>query len=69
MGPLSAAKRFLAENPDAEEYKVILYGSLAKTGKGHMTDAAALEGLSGKKCSIIFDTETLADHHPACRVV
>ena len=40
MGPITAARRFLTEIPDADEYKVILYGSLAKTGKGHMTDYA-----------------------------
>ena len=38
MGPSKASKLFLKEFPDADEYKVYLYGSLAKTGKGHMTD-------------------------------
>ena len=64
MGPLAAAKRFLDENPEAEEYKVILYGSLAKTGKGHMTDMAVSEVFYGKKCEIIFDCETPTEYHP-----
>ena len=35
MGPMAAARRFLLEVPDADEYKVVLYGSLAKTGMPH----------------------------------
>jgi L-serine dehydratase len=38
MGPERAAARFLQQCPDAERYEVTLYGSLAKTGKGHGTD-------------------------------
>ena len=64
MGPLAAAKRFLDENPDADSYKVILYGSLAKTGKGHMTDIAVSEIFAKKNCEIIFDCETPTDYHP-----
>jgi len=64
MGPLAAAQRFLAENPGAQRYKVILYGSLAKTGKGHMTDAVLEEAFAGKACEIHFDFETPTDRHP-----
>ncbi len=64
MGPLAAAQRFLAENPGAERYKVILYGSLAKTGKGHMTDAVLEEAFAGKACEIVFDFETPTERHP-----
>lgn len=38
IGPERACKIFLAENPEAESFKVVLYGSLAKTGVGHGTD-------------------------------
>ena len=38
IGPERACKLFLQETSDADEYKVILYGSLAKTGVGHGTD-------------------------------
>ena len=38
MGPEKAVKLFKSEHPDAASYKVILYGSLAETGKGHCTD-------------------------------
>lgn len=64
MGPMEAAKRFLFEVTGADEYKVILYGSLAKTGKGHMTDSAILEVFDGKKCEIVFDCETPVEFHP-----
>ena len=64
MGPLAAAQRFLEENPDAEQYKVILYGSLAKTGKGHMTDYILKEAFADKTCEIIFDYDTPTDVHP-----
>ena len=37
IGPEHASKLFLKENPNADQFKVILYGSLAKTGEGHGT--------------------------------
>ena len=64
MGPLAAAKRFLAEFPSADRYAVTLYGSLAKTGKGHMTDAVLREAFDGKVCEIAFDYTTPTDVHP-----
>ena len=45
MGPRKAAERFLAKHPEAKSFEVILYGSLAATGKGHMTDVAILDVL------------------------
>lgn len=45
MGPKKAAEMFLARNPQAASFEVTLYGSLAATGKGHLTDAAILEVL------------------------
>ncbi|MBR3300543.1 MAG: serine dehydratase, partial [Clostridia bacterium] len=64
MGPFAAAKQFLAENPNGKEYKAILYGSLAKTGKGHMTDSVLYEVFSKKRFSVEFDGETVPDYHP-----
>jgi len=40
MGPRKAAEQFLQRNPDAVAFRVTLYGSLAATGKGHLTDLA-----------------------------
>ena len=54
MGPAKAMKLFAKENPDADSYEVILYGSLSDTGKGHGTDIA-IAGVAGKPVNIIFD--------------
>ncbi|MBQ8447395.1 MAG: serine dehydratase, partial [Clostridia bacterium] len=54
MGPQAAVMRFAKEYPKAAKYKVILYGSLAKTGKGHMTDTAILEILPATTTEIFF---------------
>ena len=43
MGPEYASHYFIGVAPDAEMYKVILYGSLALTGKGHLTDVSIKE--------------------------
>ena len=45
MGPQRAAALFADKHPDAHRFEVSLYGSLAATGKGHMTDVAILEKL------------------------
>ena len=64
MGPSFATKDFLKLYSDADFIKVILYGSLAKTGKGHGTDRAVSETLNNVKREIIFDLETKTDVHP-----
>lgn len=58
MGPNDAAKKILEMFPDADSFKVILYGSLAMTGKGHMTDEALLEVLGEDRTQIVFDKDT-----------
>ena len=62
VGPFHAAQTFLERYPDAEEYQVTVYGSLAFTGKGHGTGKAIREGLPGAK--IIFNTEETDLPHP-----
>ena len=47
MGPRKAAEIFLGKHPEAKAFQVTLYGSLAATGKGHMTDVAILDTLQG----------------------
>ncbi len=58
MGPERACRYILSKAPDADSFKVILYGSLALTGKGHRTDWAIEKTLEGYPVEIIFDTET-----------
>src|SRR5471030_1866051 len=53
LGPWRAAQQFVQSIEDKNalqmvvQVKILLYGSLAKTGKGHGTDIAILLGLSG----------------------
>ena len=62
VGPFHAAQVFGMRYPDADEYEVTLYGSLAHTGEGHGTGKAIREGLPGAK--IIYDPEKTDLPHP-----
>ncbi len=53
MGPKKAASIFLDKNPNAFSFKAHIYGSLAHTGKGHMTDMVIMNTL-GSKCEIVW---------------
>ncbi len=64
MGPSFAAADFLKGYPQADQIKVTLFGSLAKTGKGHGTDRAVSETLSNIPHEIVFDCETETPVHP-----
>ena len=63
LGPWRAAERFVASVIDmgidgVAGIKVLLYGSLAKTGKGHGTDVAVLLGLCGED-PVTFDVNEI----------
>ena len=58
MGPEKAARIYRQEHPDAEAFRVRLYGSLSKTGKGHMTDRVLYETLAPVPTEVIFSKET-----------
>lgn len=64
MGPSRAAGMFAAEHPEADRFRVVLYGSLALTGRGHLTDRAVAEALEPVPSEIVFDTETKNLPHP-----
>lgn len=64
MGPRKAAEQFLAQHPDACRFEVTLYGSLAATGKGHMTDVAILDVLGEERTDIIWEPKTFLPFHP-----
>ena len=64
MGPERAAKLFRSEHPEADAFRVILYGSLSKTGVGHGTDRVLREVLSPLPTEIVFSEEELPDAHP-----
>lgn len=63
MGPAKAAKIFLEKNKKATNFKVTLYGSLAATGKGHLTDEILYHILGEEITEVVFDYETVYDYH------
>ncbi len=63
IGPKNAAERFKKAFPTATSYQVILYGSLALTGKGHLTDYIIEKTLSPIPTTIKFDYSFIK-HHP-----
>lgn len=64
MGPEKACFIFKEKYPDADSFKVILFGSLAQTGKGHRTDYAIEQAFHPKKADIKFDCITKDIPHP-----
>ena len=64
MGPERAAKLFRERHPEADAFKVILYGSLSKTGVGHGTDRVIRQVFSPLPTEIFFSQEDLAGSHP-----
>lgn len=65
MGPQKAAKIFTERHQDASSFQVILYGSLAATGKGHMTDIAIEEVMRPTApVEIIWQPQTFLPFHP-----
>lgn len=65
MGPQKAAQKFLEKNPDAAAFEVTLYGSLAATGKGHLTDVAILDVLTPvAPAEIIWRADIFLPFHP-----
>ena len=64
MGPSKAATLFQAEFPTVDYYEIILYDSLAKTGRGHRTDRALRQVLAPSEVKIVYDTTTEGLAHP-----
>ena len=65
MGPAKAASDFRQETMEADAYRVTLYGSLSKTGKGHGTDRAVIETLAPVPTEVVFSEEMPEDiQHP-----
>lgn len=65
MGPRRAAKLFLERNASASRFEVTLYGSLAATGKGHITDTAILDVLeSVAPTFLVWAPHTFLPFHP-----
>lgn len=65
MGPRKAAENFASRHGDARRFEVTLYGSLAATGKGHLTDKAILDILAPiAPTDIVWKPEIFLPFHP-----
>ena len=65
MGPQSAARQYLERHPEANAFDVTLYGSLAATGKGPMTDVAILRVLEAQgTVAIHWEPTVFLPYHP-----
>jgi L-serine dehydratase len=64
MGPEKASAIFLTEHPEADAFRVTLYGSLSKTGRGHGTDTVIREVLGEQRTEIVWDNDTSELPHP-----
>lgn len=65
MGPENAARIYAEEHPNAKSFEVTLYGSLAATGKGHLTHRAILEVLQPiAPTKIIWEPTVFLPFHP-----
>ena len=65
MGPAKAAEIYASRHPVAGSFEVTLYGSLAATGKGHLTDVAITDVL-GKiaPVEIVWKPQVFLPFHP-----
>jgi len=65
MGPQRAAIIFAERHPEAARFEVTLYGSLAATGKGHMTDKAIIDVLKQiAPVKIVWEPSVFLPYHP-----
>ncbi len=64
MAPRRASETFRNRHPEVNSFRVSLYGSMAATGKGHLTDAAIAEAFAGKKLEIRWKPEEVKKVHP-----
>ena len=64
MGPKLAAEQFRARVRDAASFQVVLYESLAATGKGHLTDKAIREALAPYPVEIVWAQDRQRPEHP-----
>ncbi len=64
IGPRKAALLFKERNLQAHHFGVTLYGSLAATGKGHLTDIAIIEAMHPFEIQINFEPGISQPFHP-----
>lgn len=62
FGPMKACEDILDKYPQADSFKAVLTGSLALTGKGHLTDKIIMKTLRPKKAEVEFDFKARPEH-------
>ena len=68
MGPRKASEDFIANHPEIKKVRAELYGSLAATGKGHLTDKAIRDAFkeAGCEAEIFWYPDVFKKFHPNC---
>ncbi|NCC54571.1 MAG: L-serine ammonia-lyase [Erysipelotrichia bacterium] len=69
LGPQKACLKFKEAYACATNYQAHLYGSLALTGKGHLTDYIIKKTLAPTSCEVHFHYETTTLEHPNTMVL
>lgn len=64
IGPENACKVFKKKYPNADRFGAILYGSLAKTGKGHGSDVVIKKTFSPIDCDVELNVTVTDIPHP-----
>jgi L-serine dehydratase len=64
MGPQRAAVRFLERHPSAASFRVTLWGSLAATGRGHLTDVALERAFAPRRVDLLWRPDDVLPFHP-----
>lgn len=64
MGPFKAVRHYLDNHTDTDNLVVTLYGSLAATGKGHLTDIAIEEACGDCSLQLFWEPQTVLQVHP-----
>jgi len=64
IGPEKGCRMVKEANKNADRFKVVLFGSLAKTGKGHGSDVVIKKTFAPKECEVEFNYLETDIPHP-----
>lgn len=64
IGPERACRAFRENNPEADAFRVVLYGSLARTGEGHGSGRVIEKAFAPLPVTVVWDTESADLPHP-----
>ena len=64
MGPFKSVRHYVNNHPEAKKILVTLYGSLAATGKGHLTDWACEDAFRDGTVAIVWKPKETLPMHP-----